>query len=105
MILKRPSRMPRVSNDSNHVFLGYLLTSPGLISHVQQLLSIETSRICIKIPATWEGLQACRELEKKGITTLATIVFSLEQTALAAAAGCRYIAPYVNELRVHFDST
>ncbi|KAK3292892.1 uncharacterized protein B0H64DRAFT_403031 [Chaetomium fimeti] len=75
-----------------------------LISHVNQLSSVHTRRICIKIPSTWEGLQACRELEKRGITTLATIVFSLEQTALAAAAGCRYIAPYVNELRVHFDS-
>ncbi|KAH6847571.1 hypothetical protein B0I37DRAFT_354298 [Chaetomium sp. MPI-CAGE-AT-0009] len=74
-----------------------------IISHVKQLLDIDTGRICIKIPSTWEGLQACRELEKRGITTLATIIFSLEQTALAAAAGCRYIAPYVNELRVHFD--
>ena len=87
------------------IFLGCLLTSPGIISHVNHLLNIDTRRICIKIPATWEVLQACRELEKKGINTLATIVFSLEQTALAAAAGCHYIAPYVNELRVHFDPT
>ncbi|KAL2174831.1 uncharacterized protein P884DRAFT_279767 [Thermothelomyces heterothallicus CBS 202.75] len=76
-----------------------------IISHFKQLApDFDTSRVCIKIPSTWEGLQACRELEKKGIATLATILFSLEQTALAAAAGCRYIAPYVNELRVHFDS-
>lgn len=77
----------------------------GIISHFKQLApGFDTSRVCIKIPATWEGVQACRELEQKGITTLATVVVSLEQTALAAAAGCRYIAPYVNELRVHFDS-
>ncbi|KAK4246583.1 hypothetical protein C7999DRAFT_42004 [Corynascus novoguineensis] len=75
-----------------------------ILSHFKQLApDMDTNRVCIKIPSTWEGLQACRELEGKGITTLATILFSLEQTALAANAGCRYIAPYVNELRVHFD--
>jgi transaldolase len=26
----------------------------------------------------------------------------MEQAALASAAGCTYIAPYVNELPVHF---
>jgi len=28
----------------------------------------------------------------------------MEQAALAADAGCTYIAPYVNELKVHFVS-
>jgi len=61
------------------------------------------SRICIKIPSTWEGLQACRILESKNIKTLATTLFSMEQAALAGKYNCTYIAPYVNELRVHFD--
>ncbi|CAJ2499632.1 Uu.00g024850.m01.CDS01 [Anthostomella pinea] len=60
-------------------------------------------RVCIKIPATWEGMQACRELEQQGIATLATTMFCMEQAALAAHVGCTYIAPYINELRVHFD--
>jgi transaldolase len=60
-------------------------------------------RICIKIPSSWEGLQACRELEAGGIATLATTLFCMEQATLAAHVGCTYIAPYVNELRVHFD--
>jgi transaldolase len=63
----------------------------------------DTKRVCIKIPGTWEGLQACRELEKQGIATLATTLFSMEQAALASHVKCTYIAPYVNELRVHFD--
>ncbi|KAK7983325.1 hypothetical protein PG989_010727 [Apiospora arundinis] len=65
----------------------------------------DAKRVCIKIPATWEGMQACRELEKQGIATLATTMFCLEQAALASHAGCSYIAPYINELRVHFDET
>lgn len=31
------------------------------------------------------------------------MLFSMEQAVLAADAGCTYIAPYVNDLRVHFD--
>lgn len=63
----------------------------------------DTQRICIKIPSTWEGLQACKVLEAKGIKTLATTLFTIEQAALAGEVGCHYIAPYVNELAVHFD--
>ncbi|KAI1324655.1 transaldolase [Xylariaceae sp. FL0255] len=65
--------------------------------------SYDIKRVCIKIPATWEGMQACRELEEQGIATLATTMFCMEQAALAAHVGCTYIAPYVNELKVHFD--
>lgn len=61
--------------------------------------------MCIKIPSTWEGLQACRKLEAIGVTTLATTLFTLEQVAVAGEVKCHYIAPYVNELRVHFDPT
>ncbi|KAK4464317.1 hypothetical protein QBC42DRAFT_263515 [Cladorrhinum samala] len=75
-----------------------------IVSHVKHLApDFDPRRICIKIPSTWEGIQACRELEKRGVSTLATTLFCLEQAALAADAGCRYIAPYVNELRVHFE--
>lgn len=66
--------------------------------------AFDTSRVCIKIPSTWEGLQACRILQSTGTTTLATTLFVIEQAALAGEVGCHYIAPYVNELRVHFDA-
>jgi transaldolase len=66
--------------------------------------SFDTGRICIKIPSTWEGLKACKELQKSGTATLATTLFTIEQAALAGEVGCHYIAPYVNELRVHFDA-
>ncbi|KAG5913676.1 hypothetical protein E4U53_004808, partial [Claviceps sorghi] len=63
-----------------------------------------TPKICIKIPATWEGLQACRILhDEDGAATLATTMFCMEQAVVAAAVKCTYIAPYVNELKVHFE--
>ncbi|KAK3079823.1 hypothetical protein LTS18_003825, partial [Coniosporium uncinatum] len=73
----------------------------GIFQHVDT--TFDASRVCIKIPSTWEGLQACKELEEMGIKTLATTLFCLEQAVLAGSNGCTYIAPYVNELRVHVD--
>ncbi|OJJ80652.1 transaldolase family protein [Aspergillus glaucus CBS 516.65] len=63
----------------------------------------EQTRICIKIPATWEGLTACRVLEAVGVHTLATTLFSMAQAVRAAKVGCTYVAPYINQLRVHFE--
>ncbi|KAF5544795.1 transaldolase [Fusarium phyllophilum] len=100
-------------------FVVQILTNPklsystnGTISDAYRIVNIfkqlapefDEKRVCIKIPATWEGLQACRTLEMKGIATLATTMFCMEQAALAAEAQCTYIAPYVNELKVHFEA-
>ncbi|PMD65206.1 transaldolase [Hyaloscypha bicolor E] len=65
--------------------------------------TFDPSRVCIKIPSTWEGLEACRLLESSGIATLATTLFTIEQAWMAGDVGCEYIAPYVNELKVHFE--
>lgn len=47
-------------------------------------------------------MQACRVLQLAGIHTLATTLFSMPQAVLAAEVGCTYVAPYVNQLKVHF---
>lgn len=67
-------------------------------------VGLPRGRVCIKIPATLEGLEACRILEKEqDVRTLATTCFSVAQGLAAAQAGCRYVAPYVNPLIVHID--
>jgi len=65
----------------------------------------DPSRIVMKVPATFEGLRACRELKASGIKTLATTVFTVEQAILAGEAGCVSISPFVHELKMGFDST
>ncbi|KAK1143872.1 hypothetical protein N8T08_005985 [Aspergillus melleus] len=72
-----------------------------LFQHFQP--GFEQSRICIKIPSTWEGMLACRALEQAGVRTLATTLFTMAQAVLAAEVGCTYVAPYVNQLKVHFE--
>ncbi|OCH96163.1 aldolase [Obba rivulosa] len=79
------------------------------IGHAKRLVAlfeahgIPKSNVCIKIPATPESMVACQYLEKIGIRTLATCLFSVSQALAASQAGCLYVAPYFNELRVHFD--
>lgn len=65
----------------------------------------DLSRMIIKVPSTWEGLQACRKLKGLGVKTLGTTLFTLEQGILAAEAGCIYVSPFLNELRAGIDPT
>ncbi|KAF8249000.1 transaldolase [Wilcoxina mikolae CBS 423.85] len=89
----------------------HAFSTSATIADARRLISIYASlsppipkeRICIKIPATWEGLMACKALEAEGIRTLATTLFTLSQAKLAGEVGCTYVAPYVNALRVHFE--
>ena len=67
--------------------------------------TFDTSRVCIKIASTFEGLQACKALNSHQVTTLATTLFTIEQAVLAADAGCQYIAPYLNALKSQIDDS
>ena len=51
--------------------------------------------ITIKVPCTYEGLKACRELSEKDIKVNVTLIFSLNQSILAAKAGATYISPFI----------
>ncbi len=48
-------------------------------------------------------MTAAAQLESEGIRTLATTLFSVDQALAADQAGCLYIAPYFNDLAVHFE--
>jgi len=59
---------------------------------------IDRSRILIKLASTWEGIQACRVLEKEGIHCNLTLMFSLAQAACCAEAGATLISPFVGRI-------
>lgn len=55
-------------------------------------------RVLIKMAATWEGCQASKLLEKEGIHTNMTLLFSFGQ-AVAAAEACAFlISPFVGRI-------
>jgi len=55
-------------------------------------------RIYIKIASTWEGIKACEQLEKEGINTNMTLMFSMAQAMAAADAGASLISPFVGRI-------
>ena len=69
----------------------------GMVEEAKRL-SNAVPGIVVKIPVTAEGLAAIKLLKKEGIPTLGTAVYSASQGLLAALAGAKYVAPYVNRV-------
>jgi TalC/MipB family fructose-6-phosphate aldolase len=68
-----------------------------MIKEAHQLRKAVPS-IVTKIPVNAQGLMAIKELTLQGIPTLGTAVYGAGQGFLAALAGAKYIAPYVNRI-------
>jgi fructose-6-phosphate aldolase 2 len=72
-------------------------SAQGMVEEAKRL-SNAMPDIVVKIPVTAEGLSAIKLLKKEGIPTLGTAVYSAAQGLLAALAGAKYVAPYVNRV-------
>jgi transaldolase len=59
---------------------------------------VPTSRVLIKIAATWEGIQAARILEHEGIHCNLTLLFSFCQAVACGDAGVQLISPFVGRI-------
>jgi transaldolase len=59
---------------------------------------IGRDRVLIKIASTWEGIRAAEILEKEGIQTNLTLLFSFAQAAACADAGVFLISPFVGRI-------
>lgn len=55
-------------------------------------------RVLIKIASTWEGIEAARILEQKGIHTNLTLLFAFAQAVACGAAGVKLISPFVGRI-------
>jgi transaldolase len=55
-------------------------------------------RVLIKVASTWEGIEAARQLEKKGIHCNLTLLFSFAQAVACGAAGVQLISPFVGRI-------
>lgn len=69
-------------------------TAEEMLAQAVEYHSI-SQRVTIKVPCTVEGLKACFALNKQGVTTNVTLVFSVAQAILAAKAGATYVSPFV----------
>lgn len=59
---------------------------------------VDRERILIKVGTTWEGIRAAAELERGGIHTNLTLLFSFAQAVACAEAGVTLISPFVGRI-------
>ncbi len=59
---------------------------------------IDKARVLIKIAATWEGIEAAAQLERQGIHTNLTLLFSFAQAVACGDAGVALISPFVGRI-------
>ncbi len=63
-----------------------------------QAQGVPTERVLIKVAATWEGIAAAAQLERKGIHTNLTLLFAFCQAVACAQAKVRLISPFVGRI-------
>ena len=59
---------------------------------------VSVDRVLIKVAATWEGIRAAEMLEKRGIHTNLTLLFSFVQAVACGEAKVQLISPFVGRI-------
>jgi transaldolase len=59
---------------------------------------VSRERILIKLASTWEGIRAAELLEREGIHSNMTLLFSFAQAVACAEAGVTLISPFVGRI-------
>lgn len=59
---------------------------------------VDSKRILIKIAATWQGIEAAKQLEKQNIHCNLTLLFGQHQAVACADAGVSLISPFVGRI-------
>ncbi|WP_151975873.1 transaldolase, partial [Acinetobacter nosocomialis] len=77
---------------------------PALLAKARALIDlyekagVGRDRVLIKLASTWEGIRAAEKLEKEGIQTNLTLLFSFAQAQACADAGVFLISPFVGRI-------
>lgn len=78
--------------------------TPASITRAEEIIEdyaerqIGRERILVKLASTWEGIRAAEALQKKGIDTNLTLLFSKAQAIACADAGVYLISPFVGRI-------
>ncbi len=70
----------------------------SMIAEAEKLASLGGENTYIKVPVCADGVKAIKYLTEKGYNVTATAIFTPQQALMAATAGAKYVAPYVNRL-------
>jgi transaldolase len=68
------------------------------IVELYQAEGVHVDRVLIKVASTWEGIQAAEKLERRGIHTNLTLLFSFAQAIACGQAKVQLISPFVGRI-------
>ncbi|MEJ5992316.1 transaldolase [Ramlibacter sp. PS3R-8] len=68
------------------------------IIELYQAEGVPVDRVLIKVASTWEGIQAARKLQQRGINTNLTLLFSFCQAVACGQAKVQLISPFVGRI-------
>jgi len=74
------------------------VTRAERIIDLYQAEGIHVDRVLIKVAATWEGIQAAAQLERRGIHTNLTLLFAFCQAVACGQARVQLISPFVGRI-------
>ncbi len=74
------------------------VTRARRIIELYQGEGVHIDRVLIKIASTWEGIQAAARLEREGIHTNLTLLFSFAQAVACGQAKVQLISPFVGRI-------
>jgi transaldolase len=69
----------------------------GIVTEAKKIAELGPN-VVVKTPMTQQGLHAVKTLSKMNIRTNVTLVFSPNQSLLAAKAGANYVSPFIGRL-------
>ena len=90
----------RLSFDENATF-----TRGERLIELYQAEGVPVDRVLIKVAATWEGIQAAGRLQRRGINTNLTLLFSFCQAVACGQARVQLISPFVGRIYDWYKKT
>ncbi|MBA1202051.1 transaldolase [Pseudomonas capeferrum] len=75
-----------------------LLAKARQLIELYEKAGVGRDRVLIKLASTWEGIRAAEQLEREGIQTNLTLLFSFAQAQACADAGVFLISPFVGRI-------
>lgn len=109
-ILKKAGKQPHVVIKEIRDIIGKKDLHVQVVSLKAENMVEEAKRIAkafgkdtfIKIPVSFEGVKAIKVLSDMGYLCTGTAVYTVEQAYMAAHAGAKWIAPYVNRIETTY---
>ena len=81
------------------------VTRAERLIELYQAQGVHVDRVLIKVAAAWEGIQAAAQLERRGIHTNLTLLFSFCQAVACGQAKVQLISPFVGRIYDWYKKT